>query len=299
MLSRALLLVASISTSAFAGAPDAAKVSIREERQTRYFTVLESSYGFDADYERGGSGSVWEGYASAGVVIPWHDAPLPGANLGQWQWRIGAAYQRFEFDHDSPLPLPDRLQSFSAILALELVVSEQIAALLDIRPGAYFEDDLSDQSFDCPVRLGLGYRMTNRFSVVALARYRGFADRQFFGGVGFVWKITDRLTFNAIYPEPRLTWRANENLGIWLGAEWAGGTYRTDRDPARGRVSGGLVDYKDVRAAIGATWVNGPWKIEAAGGVSMEREWDFHETGDRYETDEVSPFVKLSARLEW
>jgi hypothetical protein len=277
------------------------KVPVRfeTEPQTRFFSFLESSYGFDANYERGGSGSAWEIYGSAGAIIPWKDAPLPGADLGQWQWRLGAAYHRFEFDNDTILPLPDRLQSISAIVALELVVSKQVALLLDVRPGVYFEDDISEQAFDVPVRLGFGYRVNDRFSLVGMARYRGLADNPIIGGVGFVWKVTDRITFNAIYPEPRLTWRASDDLGIWLGAEFAGGGFRTDRDPNRGRQSGAAVDYSDKRAMLGATWQRGDWQIEAAGGVSIEREWDYFRTGDRYETDEVSPFLKVNARLEF
>ena len=291
-----LFLVA--STSVFAGQPEA-KVEITREPVTRFYSFLESTYGIEADYERGGSGSVWEAYASAGVIIPWEDAPLPGRNLGIWHWRLGLAYHRFEFDHDSPLPLPDRLQGMSAVIALELQINETTAALLDIRPGVFFEDDISDQAFDCPIRLGFGYRVNDRLSLVAMARYRGFAENQFFGGLGFIWKITDRLTLSAIYPEPRLTYQASEDLAIWVGGEWAGGTYRTDREDSRGRASGAVVDYTDARAALGVTLRSGNWRIEAAGGVSIEREWDYHRVGDRYETDEMSPFVKLSARLEW
>jgi hypothetical protein len=75
--------------------------------------------------------------------------------------------------------------------------------------------------------------------------------------------------------------------------------YRTNQDNSRGRRSEALVDYTDVRAMLGATWQRGAWRIEAAAGVSIEREWDFHRVGDRYETDEMAPFVKLSARAEW
>lgn len=296
-----LALVFAFSVSLHAGAPEAkeSKVTITREAQTRVFTVLEGSYGFDADYERGGSGSVWEVYGSAGVLIPWEDAPLPGRDLGIWHWRIGAAYHRFEFDHDSFLPLPDRLQSISAIIGLELQINDQIGALLDIRPGVYFEDEISTGDFDIPARLGFGYRLSDRFSLVAMARYRGFAENQILGGLGFVWNITDRLTLSAVYPEPRLTWRTSDELALWLGGEFAGGSYRTDDEPRRGRRSGALVSYSDNRVALGATWARGGWRIEAAGGVSIEREWDFHKTGDRYETDEIAPFVKVSARVEW
>ena len=292
------LLLLTLAVTAVAGQPEA-KVEITREPLTRTFAILESSYGFEADYERGGSGSVWEGYASAGVLIPWQDAPLPGRDLGTWHWRLGLAYHRFEFDHDSILPLPDRLQSVSAIIALELHLTDQIGARLDIRPGVYFEDDISSDTFDCPVRLGFGYRVNDRFSVIAMARYRSFAENTVIGGLGFVWKISDRLTLSAIYPEPRLTFSANENLDLWLGAEWAGGVYRAGREPGRGRRSGALVDYSDTRAGLGATWRAGSLRIEAAAGVSLEREWDFHRVGDRYETDEIAPFVKLSARMEW
>jgi hypothetical protein len=292
-------LAALISLPAYAGTESSAKINVVPEPQTRVYMDAEAAYGFEADYERGGSGSVWDASVSAGVIIPWADAPLPGRDLGTWQWRLGVNYHRFEFDQDTTLPLPDRLQGVSAVLALELRVNDNLAALLDIRPGVYFEDDFSGSAFDVPIRLGFGYRVSDTFSLVGMLRYRGFSENPVIGGIGFVWNITDRLTLSAIYPEPRLTYTASEELSFFAGMEFAGGVYRVNTDSTRGRASGALVDYSDRRASIGATWRRGNWRLEAAGGVSLEREFDYHKEGDRYETDGAAPYMKLSARWEF
>ena len=293
---QALLCLSTLTLTAFAGEP---KVIVKPQPEVRGYAEVEAAYGFEADYDRVGSGSVMESRFKAGIIIPWENAPLSAPENGYWQWRLGVNYERFDFDHDSPLPLPDRLQGLSAVIGLELQISDYIAALLEIRPGVYFEDEITSDAFDIPVRLGIGYRVNDQLSLILMGRYRGFAENPVLGGVGFIWNISERLKLSAIFPEPRLTWQASDDVAIWLGGEWAGGAYRTDRDERGGRLNGAVVDYTDKRAAIGATWRRGDWQLEASAGVSFEREWDYHRAGEKFETDDIAPFVKLSAGAKW
>jgi hypothetical protein len=288
-------LLATTAAAAFAGAPlNPPQPPGRTTPEP--FVKFSTTYGFEADYDRGGSGTMWESRAQIGALWELPNIPLPGRNLGMWHLRLGLEHHRFEFDHDSALPLPERLQSYSAIIGLELRVEGRVGALLEVRPGVFFENDVGSGAFDCPVKLGLGYRVNDSLALTFMGRYNGFAKYPFLGGIGAVWQITPTLTFSAIFPEPRLEWRAASDLSLWLGGEWAGGGYRTDERRGRGRA---VVDYTDYRVSLGASWTPGVWTIEASGGLSLEREWDFHKTDRRYHTDEVSPFVKLAVRAQW
>jgi hypothetical protein len=292
----ALSLAAALTT--FANAGEVAKKVIvpTEEPRTMTFAEFEAAYGGEADFKEGGSGSVWEGRIRAGVIIPWVNTPLPGRDRGQWQIRLGVDYHRFEFDNEATRSLPDRLQSVSAIIGLEYKYDSQIAFLLEARPGVFVENDVTSDSFDVPIRFGMGYRVNDHFSLALMARYNGFAKYPVIGGVGFVWKINDSWTLSALLPEPRLTYKASDEWSFWLGGEWAGGGYRTDNsNDRRKKLRGAVVDYTDYRAAIGTTWMRGSWRLEAAVGASLQREFEYHRADETIRTDDPAPFVKLSA----
>ncbi len=290
---KSLLLLAASTTAALAGAPLKEGTPLVNEQRIRPFAFAEGAFSFDAGYDGDGHGSAWEWRTRAGLLIALPDLRLPGRDLGAWHLRLGVDWHRFEFSHSGGLPLPERLQSVSALIGLELNVGDQIGALFEVRPGVYFEDDAGSGAWNFPVRLGVGYRVNDRFSLAVMGRYDGFAKHPLLGGVGFVWKISDTVTLSAIAPEPRITWQATDRLALWAGGEFAGGAYRT------GKRGGALVDYTDYRAYVGATWDAGAWKIEAAAGASFEREWDYHREDRRYHTDEAAPFFKLSAGTKW
>ena len=270
------------SATAFAGKP----IVITEPEPRGYFQI-DGAYGAEADYA-GGSSSVWSGRAQLGFIRPITGIGLLANRDGQWQLRLGLDHERFEF---SGLALPSRLQRVSAVIALEYRIGRQIGILLEARPGVHFENSIRSNAWNCPVLFGIGIPVTERFAVALAGRYDAFAENPFIGGPGFVWKISDRLTLDAVPPEPRLRWAASEVLSLWLGGEVAGGAFRTE--------SNALVDYSDYRASIGATLRQGAWLMEAGAGVSFEREWAFHRIGTTVSTDEPAPFFKLAVRTEW
>ncbi len=229
---------------------------------------------------------------------------MPGISLlpnsgGAWQLRLGLDHERYEFDHNSAFPLPSRLQRIAGVVALEYRVGKQIGLLIEARPGVHFENDISSNAWTCPVLFGIGIPITDRFVLALAGRFDPLAEMQIIGGPGFIWKISDSLTLSAVPPEPRLTWTASENLAIWLGGEWDGGSYRTDKRTDNAKLSEAVVSYKDFRAGIGASWRSGAWTVEAGGGLSLEREWDYHRADRRFSTDEPAPYFKLAARASW
>lgn len=300
-----LIALFAASASAFAGAP-IKSVQTPAESGIQTYLRAEGTYSGDADYEgkldapgRKGDGSVWSGRFQLGIV-----KPLPGFSLlssagGAWQLRLGIDHERFEFDHNSTFPLPSQLQRVAGVVALEYRVGRQIGVLLEARPGVHFESDIRSNAWNCPVLLGMGIPITDRLTLALAARVDPLADLPIVGGPGFIWKISDSVTLAAIPPEPRLTWAASENLDLWLGGEWTGGSFRTDTRTDNRQLSNAVVSYNELRAGIGASWRSGAWTIETGAGLSLEREWDYHRADRLFSTDDNAPYFKLAARAEW
>lgn len=266
---------------------------------------IDGTYSGKADYEdkaaSGGataSGSAWNAKLQFGVVRPLPELSLLANKGGNWQVRLGLEHERYEFSHSNAIPLPDRLQHVTGVIALEYKVGNQIGILLQAQPGVFFENEIRSNAWNCPVLFGMGIPVSDTFTLALAARYNAFEEHPIIGGLGFLWKISDSLTLSAIPPEPRLTWTVNDELSIWLGGEMAGKAYRTDKRSGS-KLGDAIVSYDDRRAFLGTSWTRGAWTLEAAAGVSFDREWDYHRVDRDYSTDGTSPFVKLSARADW
>ncbi len=281
-----LLALLALSSTAFAG-----KAITAPEPPPAPHGYFQSEIAYGAE---SGGNSEWDGRVQLGIIRPISGIGLLAEKGGQWQLRLGLDHERFEFDHASGLALPSRLQRLAAVVALEYRVGTQVGVRFEARPGVYFQNDIRSNAWNCPVFFGLGIAVNQRFTLALAGRFDAFAEHPFIGGPGFIWRISDALTLSAVPPEPRLIWAASDALDLWLSGEVAGGAFRTD--PALGDA---LVSYSDIRAGVGATWRKDTWTLEASGGVSFEREWDFHRVGTKFTDDEPAPFFKLAARFEW
>ncbi len=294
-----------LSTSAFAGEAKTI-IETNVESPARTYFRSEASYVAEADYEgsapRGtnkGSGSVWSGRLQLGVVRQLPSLRMLSSSGGTWQLRLGVDHERFEFDHDSALPLPSRLQHVAGVVALEYTIGRQIGVIIEARPGVYFENDIESNSWNCPVLFGVGIPINDRFTLAIAGRVDPLGKIPVIGGPGFIWKISDSVTLSAVPPEPRLTWTASDELKVWLGGEWAGGSFRTDKRANEPALSGAVVSYTDLRVGLGATWTRGHWSLEAGAGMSLDREWDYHRADRTFSTSEAAPFIKFAARAAW
>ena len=135
---------------------------------THVFFSGESAYVGEADYEGGvgkGSGSAWSGRFQLGIVRPLSGLRLLDGNGGQWQLRLGMDYERFEFNHTGAFPLPASLQRIAAVLALEYRIGRQVGVIIDARPGVHFENRIASNAWNCPVLFGIGFPVTDRFTL--------------------------------------------------------------------------------------------------------------------------------------
>ncbi len=265
------------------------------------WVTLRSDYTFESDFERGhdASGSAWSKAFEINHRIPLQlFGGWPNQDCGQWYLRLGADYNRWDFDNNGGLPIPNTLQSFAGIVALEYVVNEATGILLEARPGFYFEHHADTDDFNVPVNFAAAYPLTDNFFVVAGVSYNNFRTYQFLPLIGFSWKVSDRVLVRAVLPEPRITYQATDKLAFWVGGELAGGSFRTDGNEfeQKPNLKRAVVTYSEYRAAVGVAYKTGPCTIDVGAGYAFQRKFHFHRAEEGFETDEGAPFVKVELR---
>jgi hypothetical protein len=195
--------------------------------------------------------------------------------------------------------LPGTLQSAAALIGLEYRTHVGLGALLEARPGFFFEHDISGRNFDVPLQGAVVLPLGDRLALIAGATYSSFRKNPVRPFPGIWWKISDTIVLNGIPPNPRFEFIVSEQMRWWLGAEIASGSYRTDAD-RKGPLNAAVVSYEDYRASAGVQWKFAPdWLVEAGAGISWHRKYDFDRAEVGVETNDIAPFVKFSLRGEW
>ena len=257
-----------------------------------------SSYVFESDFERGNnaSGDSLNTDIGFGYRIPL-GLTSPNRECGEWFLRLGARYNRFDFDNSGDLNLPNTLQGISGVIALEYLVRGEIAILLETRPGVYFEHDIDSEDFDSPTNLAVAFVISENFYGVVGATASRFRSYPILPVIGFVWRVTPQWTVRAIAPDPRIIYSPSENLSFFVGGELAGGGFRVDGDQNRqSNLRNAVVNYSEYRANAGVIWRADRTEFELSGGYAFQRKFDFHRAEEGYATDEGAPFVKAEMR---
>lgn len=270
---------------------------------SRFWIQSTFSYTAESDFERGDDASGDSLFSGIGVHkrVPIKAFSWPAQECGEWFFRYGAEYGRWSFGNEGGLPLPNTLQSASAVLALEYVVDDRAILQFQIRPGFWFEQDVDINDFDLPITLyaPLYVRQGDDWLFVFLvgATYSMHRDTPVIPGGGFVfqkgkWRIL------GIVPEPRIIYQATPNLKIYAGGELAGGTYHTDTHDFKGdpELNRAVVSYSEWRAGAGVEYRWDNCTVDVGAGYTFQRKFDFHRAEKGYETDEGAPFVKVELR---
>ena len=264
----------------------------------RLLFKASSTYVFESDFERGddATGDAWQNQIQFGYRIPLGQA-WPNEQCGEWNLRLGANYERFDFSHEGGLPLPNHLQGLAGVIALEYLVKGDVGFIIETRPGVYFENDIRSDNFDAPTFIAGTYRFNDRFVGVLGVGYSSLREYPVIPGGGFIWYVNDRWTVSALYPQPRAIYKASENSQFYVGGEYAGGSFRVDDQKGRpGELDRAVLTYSEYRAGVGYTYTAGALACEIGGGYAFKREFDYHRAEAKYETDEGAPYVKVELR---
>ena len=303
-----LLLAAALPVAAFAGTETAstpAKETVTPVPcvpAARTTVILTTDYGFHQDLKRGsGNLEVEHNNFEFGERIPLSFLSWPNVQCGDWFLRLGADYERFDFSIHNETRLPDTLQSASGVIALEYLVNDQTAFLLETRPGVYFQQKATSGSFDSPTNAAavIPWFGSDKFYIIAGVTVSGLSRYPVFPIGGILWHISDKWDLRAYLPDPRLVYQASDTLEFYTGAELDGGAYKTDNrtvNPAK--ISGAPVTYDEVRAGAGITWKAKPFTFDFAAGYTIQSEFDYSRAGESFETH-PAPYIRLTARLDF
>jgi hypothetical protein len=257
---------------------------------------MESGYVFESDLNHGGSfGKQHELQNEFEYDHRFH-------LTGNLYLRAGIAYDRYDFGSTSA-PVPEHLQSLAGVIGVDYMHGNDIGAFLWLKPGFYTEDNFGTSSFDIPITLGRIFVLKEDKLYVLVGASVAFLR----GGypviplAGIIYLPGHHLRLMGTLPEPRLIYSPNEQLDLWIGGEYVGGSFRTDRNsnirPVK--LDGAQVDYEDYRAGVGMVYT--PCKavtLDFGGGYSIERGFKFHRAGENYRTD-PAPYVRVELKAQF
>ena len=264
--------------------------------------IATTDYGFHQDLKRGsGNIEVEHNNFELDRRIPINLFTWPNAQCGQWFLRLGAEYERFDFSLHNETRLPDTLQSISGVIALEYLVNDQTAVLIETHPGVYFQHKINSGSFNSPTIIatalpvfgGDKFYLVSGVALSSLARYPVFP----IGGI--LLHISDKWDLRAYLPDPRIVYQYSNNLEFWTGGELVVGSYKTDnRNVTPVKLSGATLTYDEIRVGAGITWKAKPLTLNFGAGYTVESDADYNRAGLSFETH-PAPYVRLTARLDF
>jgi len=218
---------------------------------------------------------------------------------GPWYFRVGAAYERYDLGSKDLGPLPNTMQSAAGVFALEYRYQDYTAWQFEIRPGVYFEHEVTFGAFDIPFNFGGVIPIVDK-KFMAVVGVGGALLWKYpvFPAVGFLWIPRDNLQVRAYLPEPQIRYSVNDHLDVWFGGQFTEAAYKTgfnsDSDTSRG-----VIDYQDYRVGIGGNYSpRRGFNIALNAGYSIRQEFDFYRAEKRFISD-PTPYVRLQASVEW
>ena len=218
--------------------------------------------------------------------------------------RFGVGYDRYDFGFAGPGLIPGALQSLNLVAGLDLKISD-VLIRIEAQPGFYGDDrGFNAGDFNIPVVLGASYLVSKDFQWIAGLYFNPNASKPVMGGVGFRWKMADRWVLNAVPPNPRLEFKATDDLTLYAGGQIITSTFRVNENFGSGsrarNYRNALVDYTEVRAGTGASWKFGSkGTLDLEVGYMAYRDFDYHKVGDNFQNKSGAIYGQAGFRLNF
>lgn len=222
---------------------------------------------------------------------------------GKWYLRLGVEYERYDFDGTNN-GLPDHLQAAYGHIAVEYIVKDFAGAGLELDPGVYFQDNVTGDAFDIPIKAWFSFRLIDDkvFAVIGLG-WALYQDPPVAPGGGIIWRINDKLRLQGVFPKPALIWQPNDDWDLRLIGELNYQSFRTDDVVSHTEhkldLHNAVLQYSEYRAGaqIGYTGIK-HLKLMVGGGVTVERDFDFFRAHQSKRVD-PAPYVRGAAELKF
>lgn len=218
---------------------------------------------------------------------------------GNWFFQVGANLERFDFGTTERGPLPTTLQTFNVPIGIVNITQEHVGFLAQLRPGFFFEHEVTRGAFDIPFEIGSFIPVIDEQLYVAWGMRAALLQKYgVFPMGGVIWVIHPKLILYGHLPEPRLEYTVNEQWLLWTGGECIGGSFKMDANDTD-RIGGTVVQYCELRGGLGATYIPAKgWNLKLAAGYAFERKFDFYRAQAGYVAN-PAPYVRLQASAEF
>jgi len=270
------------------------------------WVTVKGEYTFTNDFERGHDS---KGDATHTDFEYDHRIPVnlfnswPNVECGHWYFRLGAEYDRWDFGNSGKLPIPNTLQSASGIVALEYVVNDGAAIMLETRPGVYFEHNARRDSIDAPTKLYFPIYhhkdANSSVTVITGVAYTNLLSYQFLPIVGIDYE-TGKWEVRAVVPAPRIIYQATDRVGVYVGGEVTGGGFRSDAHedyPGKPQLSNAIVTYSEFRAGAGVTYKISRCTLDLGAGYAFDRKFDYSNADQGFKASNGSPYISGTLRI--
>jgi hypothetical protein len=220
-------------------------------------------------------------------------------------WRAGLEWERYWLSPNPASTVPSALESLNLRLGADLQVSPAIFMRIDALPGFYGGSDrFSARQFNVPLEIGASYVYSDRLYFIVGAEVNYELDFPVFPALGFLWRVNDKLTVNAILPKPVIEYKLTDWLTLHAGGEFSENTYRVDTDFGRihgvGKLDGAIVQFNEIRIGTGATWkINKILSLDLEAGAVPYRRFDYNRADYKILSTNTAPYlaIDLSAKF--
>jgi hypothetical protein len=216
---------------------------------------------------------------------------------GDYYLQLGFDWERFDFSRSNS-QFPYSFTSLTGEILFSYWSGDSFYPVIRIEPGIYYtRDHVTENSFDVPIRITPGFKLTPNLYVIAGCSIDVYSDPIVFPIGGFNWKINDKFNLRAVFPRPRLSYSPNENLEIYVGGELIGNSYRNGPTNDR-RTNNAILEYSEERVGVGVDYtLRKGVDFEAIAGWTIEREYDYIRAGP-VNRSRGSPYIRLDLKID-
>jgi hypothetical protein len=215
--------------------------------------------------------------------------------------RLGAEWERFSFGFPEQTALPNTLQSFSAVIGLDMQFSDSIIVRAEGQPGLYDcgLGHLNWDDFNLPFLIGGTYIFSPNLQLVLGVSVDVERRYPVIPAAGIRWKLGPQWLLDAVLPTPRLQFEMSRDVSLYVGATVKDTNYRVDEDFGQShgipRLNNAILTYSEVRTGAGFNWKISPIAtLTGEVGYQPYRDFDFYRADVRYHQDGGAPYGTIS-----
>jgi hypothetical protein len=255
--------------------------------------LTEETYVSDADVRRG-SREIAD-FDESDTILRY--VATPRTKLGVL--RLGLEWERFAFGFPSRTPLPNSLQELSAVIGLDIQLSDSILVRVEAQPGFYGTNNFDSDQINAPFVAGGTYIYNPNVQFVLGVSVDVEREYPVIPAAGLRWRVTRQLILNAVLPTPRFEYEVSKSLTLYTGANIKQTNFRVDDNfgdaHGIGRLNHAVLTYSELRGGLGVNWKISPIvTLTAEAGYQPYRSFDFYRSEVRFHEDGSAPYGMLS-----